>query len=624
MLFRKIFLSTLFVVISGVSFADNSSTSSTPGGFGISGALGILEFQRAIEKIFPDESEYFDFHGTCVWNDVSAGGRALPTTWQALLSIEKIKQKEKTDYDDGTYLLEIPDECGNYKISLKNGGQENDHLFLFNGKFNVALTVRGSISGDLSYLCLNCSRLVYADFRALTTKDITNVSYMFSACTRLFKIVVSPDFLSNFLPSDDLYSNYSNAKGVFDGCNKTLIVSTEPGTLSPGFRKLVEICGANVQNFEYNPSDVDGENNPLVYHQGDEESHNKGTYYWAFDAVEAFVKAGLSDYSKVEVPSGTTTKVYGTLQCSKDPENPTEFASEFPDDDPERASSVTFFTGNTFTGISSGDSTDHLSLPAYVTDKDAVYYTTGGTLEGYATFKKGLIAKTEIPNLDEWAENRSILSGEKNSGGATWCAMAISEKDATTLCRLIDASSNTLDEDDETDTDDAYDEKDEPTTTDENKKNRSGSGSGASGSSSIKRLRAMSSRSKTKTGTSTTTSAITKTRLENKGSEFGVKANIYNELFESTVWIPNDLEISGKFKFTGDNSFFTQGKVTIEKGSEVVFEGSKSLFNTTTSADRSKIVLEDVLINSKFSVNDSRVSVQGEVTIGPDGSFIYE
>lgn len=79
MLFRKIFLSTLFVVISGVSLADNSNTSSTPGGFVVYGALGILEFQRAIEKIFPDESEYFDFHGTCVWNDVSAGGgRYLP------------------------------------------------------------------------------------------------------------------------------------------------------------------------------------------------------------------------------------------------------------------------------------------------------------------------------------------------------------------------------------------------------------------------------------------------------------------------------------------------------------------------------------------------------------------
>lgn len=529
------------------------------------------------------------------------------------MSIKKIEQKKET-YGDSTYLLTIPAERDGYKISLKNGCQKNDHLFLFNGEFNVALTVNGNMSGDLSYLCYNSPRLVYLDVRNLRTSSVKDVSYMFYGCTRLFKIVVSPDFLNNFISSD--------SKGVFDGCNKPLIVSTEPGTLN--LSKLVEICGANVQYFEYNPSDVDGENNPLVYHQGDEESHNKGTYYWAFDAVEAFVKAGLSDYSKVEVPSGTTTKVYGTLQCSKDPENPTEFASEFPDDDPERASSVTFFTGNTFTGISSGDSTDHLSLPAYVTDKDAVYYTTGGTLEGYATFKKGLIAKTEIPNLDEWAENRSILSGEKNSGGATWCAMAISEKDATTLCRLIDASSNTLDEDDETDTDDAYDEKDEPTTTDENKKNRSGSGSGASGSSSIKRLRAMSSRSKTKTGTSTTTSAITKTRLENKGSEFGVKANIYNELFESTVWIPNDLEISGKFKFTGDNSFFTQGKVTIEKGSEVVFEGSKSLFNTTTSADRSKIVLEDVLINSKFSVNDSRVSVQGEVTIGPDGSFIYE
>lgn len=75
MLFRKIFLSTLFVVISGVSFADNSSTSSTPGGFGISGASSNSTFQQAIEKIFPDESKYFDFHGTCTTEpDTESGG----------------------------------------------------------------------------------------------------------------------------------------------------------------------------------------------------------------------------------------------------------------------------------------------------------------------------------------------------------------------------------------------------------------------------------------------------------------------------------------------------------------------------------------------------------------------
>lgn len=603
MLFRKIFLSTLFVVISGVSLADNSNTSSTPGGFVVYDALGILEFQRAIEKIFPDESEYFDFHGTCVWNDVLAGGRSLSTTWQALLSIEKIKQKEKTDYDDGTYLLEIPDECGNYKISLKNGGQENDHLFLFNGKFNVALTVRGSISGDLSYLCLNCSRLVYADFRALTTKDITNVSYMFSACTRLFKIVVSPDFLSNFLPSDDLYSNYSNAKGVFDGCNKTLIVSTEPGTLSPGFRKLVEICGANVQNFEYNPSDVDGENNPLVYHQGDEESHNKGTYKFkcimdgndqqeGVSIIPWFCWLDLSGYFNVEMDRDTMLKIFGTSQGSKDPENPTKLVPEYH----AGKCYITLAPGNTLMDISSGESADHPTYPGFVADKDAVYYTTGGTFAGYWAVAKEITINAEIQNLVEWAENRRILSDN------TCVICATRAETAAMIQRLIGASINTVDEDANPQT-----------------------------NSSNKGLRAMSSRSKAKTSTSTTTtttttttSAINTTRLENKGSVFVVKANLYNKLFESTGWIPNDLEISGKFKFTGDNSFFTQGKVTIEKDSEIVFEGPKSLFNTTTSADRSKIVLEDVLINSEFSVNDSGVSVLGEVTIGPDGSFIYE